>query len=91
MNILSVLCDLTSFGAAGLMGAMWLCERRMSRTREEQINAAHQRIARDEERLACLTDVVERNTAAIIGLSQLQQRQTHLLEELIQEKRHARR
>ena len=62
MGLIGVISDLTNFGAAGLMGAMWLCERRLSRTREQQLVESHQQIKRDEQRLACLTDVVNKNT-----------------------------
>lgn len=77
--------DLTSFGAAGLMGAMWLVERRLNRTREEQLLQAHERITRDEERISCLTDVINRNTAAIVKLSQNQINQAQLLKDLLDE------
>lgn len=84
-GILAVMGDLTSFGAAGLMGAMWLVERRVNRSREEQLLQAHERIARDEEKLSCLTDVINRNTAAIVRLSQNQNNQTQLLKDLLEE------
>jgi hypothetical protein len=57
--------ELASLGAAGLMGAMWLWERRNSRTRDEQLTESHGRILRDEERLGKLVEVVEHNTAAL--------------------------
>ena len=65
LNALGMAGDLASFGAAGLMGGMWLWERRASRQREEQLTQAHERIMRDEQRLGQLTEVVEHNTAAI--------------------------
>jgi hypothetical protein len=80
--------DLTNFGAAGLMGAMWLIERKLSRTREEQLGEAHKRICRDEEKLSCLTDVISRNTAAIVRLVQNQDHQCELLEHLLEEIHH---
>ncbi|GAH27066.1 unnamed protein product, partial [marine sediment metagenome] len=70
MSVLSIMSDLASFGAAGLMGTMWLWERRLSRRREEQLSDAHQRILRDEQRLSELTHVVEKNTAAITGFTE---------------------
>ena len=71
--------DLASFGAAGLMGAMWLWERRLSRQRDEQLCQAHERILRDEQRLDKLTDVVEQNTAAIVRFSEIQRTQNQIL------------
>lgn len=61
--------ELTSFGAAGLMGAMWLWERNTSRTREEQLNDAHARIMADRVQLDALVDIVRQNTQAMTRLS----------------------
>lgn len=57
-----VLDNLASYGAAGLMGAMWLWERRTSSAREKQIEEAHQRIMSDGVKLEALIDLVERTT-----------------------------
>jgi hypothetical protein len=57
--------DLTSFGMAGLMGAMWLWERRTSRQREQQLDEAHARILSDRIGLEQLIDVVRQNTEAL--------------------------
>ena len=90
MDVLSLACDLTSFGAAGLMGAMWLWERRLSRLREQQLNDAHNRILRDEERLGKLTEVVEQNTAAITSFAETQRQVHETLKDLSRELRHDR-
>lgn len=63
--------DLTSLGAAGLMGAMWLWERNTSRTREEQLNASHQRIMGDRIQLDALVEIVQQNTQAMTRLTAL--------------------
>lgn len=86
--LLSTVQELTNFGAAGLMGTMWLIERKLSRTREEQLADAHKRITRDEEKLSCLTDVISRNTAAIVRLVQNQDHQAELLKHLLEEFHH---
>ncbi len=90
MNLISVLYDLAGFGAAGLMGAMWLWERRLSRRREEQLDDAHERIRRDEQRLDKLTEVVERNTAAVAGFAETQRQVHETLKDLSRELRHDR-
>ncbi len=72
MLCVNAFSDLASFGAAGLMGAMWLWERRNSRLREEQLTDAHGRIVRDEQRLTKLIEVVEHNTAAMTRFSETQ-------------------
>ena len=59
--------DFTSFGAAGLMGAMWLWERKTSR--QEQLDEAHVRILGDPVQLEQLIDVVKQNTEAMTRLS----------------------
>ena len=64
--------DFTSFGAAGLMGAMWLWERKTSRQREEQLDEAHVRILGDRVQLEQLISVVRQNSEAMTRLSAVQ-------------------
>src|SRR3954471_19604053 len=64
--------DFTSFGAAGLMGAMWLWERKTSRQREEQLDEAHVRILSDRVQLEQLISVVRQNVEAMTRLSATQ-------------------
>jgi len=65
--------DLTSFGAAGLMGAMWLWERRTNQRREMQLDEAHARIVGDRVQLEELIDVVKQNAEAFSRLSATQE------------------
>jgi hypothetical protein len=65
--------QLTSFGVAGLMGAMWLWERRNSQKREQQIDDAHARILGDRVQLDVLMSVVRQNAEAITRLSATQE------------------
>ena len=71
--------QLTSLGTAGLMGAMWLWERRTSRVREQQIDEAHARILADRVQLDQLIDVV-RQSADV--MSRLTATQDQLIREL---------
>ena len=64
--------DFTSFGAAGLMGAMWLWERKTSRQREEQLDEAHVRILGDRVQLEQLISVVRQNVEAMTRLGAIQ-------------------
>jgi hypothetical protein len=82
--------DLASLGAAGVMGAMWLWERRMSRHRDKQLDDAHRRIGRDEGKFTLLADVVSRNTAAFVKFVQQQKEQSALLHHLLEEIHHGR-
>ncbi len=76
MSLISLLADVvnapidsvTSFGAAGLMGAMWLWERRTNQKREAQIDEAHARILGDRVQLEQLMSVVRQNAEAITRL-----------------------
>ncbi len=74
--------DLTSMGAAGLMGAMWLLERRTSRQRDQQLDDSHARIMQDKVALDQLIAVVRQNAEA---LSRLSATQEQFLGELRQE------
>jgi hypothetical protein len=82
MNLLSAIPDLASFGAAGIIGAMWLWERRASRQRDEQLAQAHQRIVRDEQRLEKLVQVVQQNTAALTHFAEVQRNMSQTLRDL---------
>ena len=86
MLLLNLLCELstpldslTSLGAAGLMGAMWLWERSTSQKREAQIDEAHARILGDRVQLEQLIGVVRQNAEAMTGLAATQEQ---LLREL---------
>ncbi len=87
----NAITGLASFGAAGLMGAMWLWERRHSNLREEQLNEAHSRIVRDEQRLEKLVEVVEHNTAAMTRFSETQRLVREALGALREEIRNGRK
>jgi hypothetical protein len=65
--------DLTSLGASGIMGAMWLWERRTSRQRETQLDEAHSRILSDRVQLDELIRVVEQNSEAMSRLTASQE------------------
>src|SRR4051812_24628030 len=67
----------TNLSMAGLMGAMWLWERRTSRQREQQIDEAHDRIVADRVQLEQLLDVVRQNTEAMTRLASVQEQLEH--------------
>ena len=75
-QILSDISDpvssIANFGVAGLMGAMWLWERRTSQKREQQIDEAHARIISDGVQLDQLMGVVRQNAEAITRLTATQ-------------------
>jgi hypothetical protein len=75
---------LANLGVAGLMGAMWLWERRTSQKRESQIDESHARIMGDRVQLEQLMAVVKQNAEAVTRLSSLQDQ---LLRELTRSER----
>jgi enoyl-CoA hydratase/carnithine racemase len=89
MTFVGIISDLTNFGAAGLMGAMWLWERKLSRRRERQLCETHERITRDEERLKLLIEVVDHNTAAVTRFAETQRQVAEALKDLTRELNHA--
>ena len=68
-QVVTAFPDFASLGAAGLMGTMWLWERNTSRTREEQLNASHERILSDRIQLDSLVEIVQQNTQAMTRLT----------------------
>ena len=90
MLCIDSISPLASFGAAGLIGAMWLWERRNNRLREEQLTDAHGRIVRDEQRLAKLIEVVEHNTTVMTRFTETQHSVRQALEDLREELRNGR-
>ena len=80
------LSQLTSLGAAGIMGAMWLWERRMSRQRDQQLDETHERILGDRVQLGQLIEVVQSNAEAMTRLTSVQDQLVRTLEHRSQHK-----
>ena len=59
---------IAQFGAAGLIGWMWVVERRAAAVREKQLGEAHERLMRERRELETLMNVVQENTRAVAGL-----------------------
>lgn len=59
---------LAQFGTAGLIGWMWLTERRASAERERELREAHEALVRERAQLGELMRVVSANTAALAAL-----------------------
>lgn len=77
---MQIIESITQFGVAGLMGALWIWERRMSRAREQQLAEAHDRIMQDHEHLRVLIRLVRRNTKAIERFEHTQNQLCQILE-----------
>lgn len=59
---------IAQLGAAGLIGLMWLSERRAATERDRQLTEQHERIKRDRTELTVLVSVLEANTRALASL-----------------------
>lgn len=68
-QILPAMDSLSSLGAAGLIGAMWLWERRQSSQREKQLDDAHARILADRVQMDALIDLVQHSTETLSKLA----------------------
>lgn len=55
-------------GAAGLIGWMWLTERRSAAIREKQLADTHERIMQERTAVSALLAVVSDNTRALTAL-----------------------
>ena len=72
MEDISILTNLTQLGAAGVIGWLWLSERRASVGRERELSEAHTRIIQERESTEALVTLVRENTAALSRLSESQ-------------------
>ncbi|MCC7145149.1 MAG: hypothetical protein IT443_01750 [Phycisphaeraceae bacterium] len=78
---------LAQFGAAGLMGALWLGERMLSRRRDSQLSETHARLMQNRQCLRALVRLVKQNTQAIERFDETQRRFTLLLEQVHEQMR----
>lgn len=74
-----VITTLAQFGAAGLIGLLWLYERRHGALRDRQLEEAHRRLLTRERELDSLLKVLQDNTRAINTLELSQRRLIRLL------------
>jgi hypothetical protein len=74
------LSQMTSLGAAGIMGAMWLWERRTNSQRDQQLDESHARILGDKVQLDQLIEVVKNNAEAMTRLGTVQDQLIRTLE-----------
>lgn len=71
--------SLTQFGVAGMIGGMWLWERRAAGERERQLTETHERLSADRLQLNILVEVLRDNTRALAALESGQRELTALL------------
>ncbi len=75
----AILQSLTEFGAAGLIGMMWLIERGRGAKRDRQLDDTHRRLMAQRRDLMLWMRLVERNTRALKALEVGQREAIRLL------------
>ncbi len=65
---------LTQFGAAGLIGLLWVLERRTAMQRDRQLQEAHDKLMAQRQATESLLQIVKDNTAAMKSLEYAQRR-----------------
>lgn len=73
-SVESLMSVLTQFGAAGLIGLLWVLERRAAAGRERQLSEAHQKLMSQQREMDALLQVVKENTSAAKALEYTQRR-----------------
>jgi len=79
---LDLVASLAQFGAAGLIGFMWLTERRNAAERERQLTGAHDRLLEQRLQLEQLVRVVGDNTRAMTRVEESQRAVANALAQL---------
>lgn len=74
---------LAQFGVAGLVGWMWLAERRAAAGRERQLAEAHDRLMAQRERAETLVGLVSASTRAMTALEASQRELARVVERLV--------
>ena len=77
-----ILEPLSQFGIGGLMGALWVWERWLSRRREQELSQAHERIMQERQAFSELVALVRQNSHALERFDQTQQQLKAVLEKM---------
>jgi len=78
------------YGVAGLMGLLWLFERRHSSLREREITESHNRLMQENMELSVLMGVIKENSVAMTSLEKSQARLSQVCEEIAAQLRNGR-
>lgn len=76
---IELLAALSQFGVAGLIGWMWLAERRSASAREHQLSEAHARLMADAVGTEAIIETVRANTRAMVAMESAQRELISLL------------
>jgi hypothetical protein len=78
---------LAQFGTAGLIGWMWLTERRAAAARERQLSEAHERLMHERMSFELVVAAIKENTKVLTALEVGQRTLTGVLERMSHEAR----
>ena len=78
---------LAQFGTAGLIGWMWLTERRAAAARERQLTEAHDRLMSERACFELVVGAIKENTKVLAALEVGQRTLTGVLERITHEPR----
>ncbi|QOJ17143.1 MAG: hypothetical protein HRU76_05940 [Phycisphaeraceae bacterium] len=82
--------QLGQLGAAGLIGVLWVMERRHAALRDRQLDEAHRRLLERERDVTLLLEVIRDNTRAIAALEGGQRHLIDLLRAVSRESQESR-
>jgi hypothetical protein len=82
---LEIIEPLTQFGVAGLMGLLWVWERKLSRKRESQLDMAHTQLMRERDQQQLVIQIVKDNTKTVERFDQTLSKMYLILETLSRE------
>ena len=74
---------LAQFGPAGLIGLLWIVERRSASVRDRQLAEAHATLAQQHNVIDAVVGVIKENTRAIVTLEQTQRQLIALARSLL--------
>jgi hypothetical protein len=77
-----LLTALAQCGPAGLIGLLWIVERRHANRREIQLHEAHRKLVAQDQSIQNLLDVLRENTRAITMLEQTQRQLVEVVQRL---------
>ena len=80
---------IAQFGSAGLIGWLWVTERRLALDRDKRLSDAHERLMNDRTSIDALLRALDANTRALAALESSQRGIERLLERMGDDVRHA--
>jgi hypothetical protein len=83
----TIIQQMAQLGAAGLMGILWILERRHSSNRERELTESHVRLMEQHIELNEIIKVVNDNTIACTAMKESQKRLSDVCEQVATELR----